>query len=423
MLLLVSFALQADVNTIENLNNQQRFQEAYELGRQLVAEEAGDPNFDMAFGIAALRIGAYDQAIFAFERVLMYDKTAQVARFELAHTYFILGNLKVARRQFNQLLDASPKLPPAAMKRVQWYMAAIDAREAGKNVALSDGVTHLYLGARFGFDSNPNNMTKKDVLLFDVLPLDMPKVKSATYHELQAGVTRYQQQGESWGWFAGANANAKGFHGDQSDMDNYNLGLQGGGILLGTNWRLSLPVQINKQVRDDDNEVLVLALAAQFNQRLGSQWDYTAFGQLASIDFKPNDQRDATSLSGGVIYTYRFDDKFKLHAGPVAGIENAKEDEYSRTTYGLRTGADYLFNDNQSLNFNLNYLAANHKSEDTAFLKKRIDNQLDIAVKFSHRHQKTWLFDLELSHSNHDSSLNLYSYRGTQLSAGVRKEW
>lgn len=288
MLLLVSFALQADVNTIENLNNQQRFQEAYELGRQLVAEEAGDPNFDMAFGIAAQRSGAYDHALFAFERVLMFDSKAPAPRFELARTYFMLGNLNVARRHFNQLLDATPQLPAAAMKRVQWYMAAINAREAGKNVALSDGVAHLYLGARFGFDSNPNNMTKKDVLLFDVLPLDMPKVKSATYHELQAGVTRYQQQGESWGWFAGANANAKGFHGDQSDMDNYNLGLQGGGILLGTNWRLSLPVQINKQVRDDDNEVLVLALAAQFNQRLGSQWDYTAFGQLASVDFKPN---------------------------------------------------------------------------------------------------------------------------------------
>lgn len=423
LLFTLSFSLQAKVEALEALLKEERFTEAYQLGQQLLPEQAGNPNFDMAFGIAAQRSGAYDQALFAFERVLMFDSKAPAPRFELARTYFMLGNLNVARRHLNQLLDATPQLPPAAMKRVQWYLAAIDAREAGKAVAMSDGVTSFYLGTRLGYDSNPSNMTKKDVLLFDVLPLDMPKVKADTYHELQAGITRYQQQGESWGWFAGANTSLKGFHGDQSDMDNYSLGLQGGGILLGKDWRLSLPVQINKQARDDNNEVMVLALAAQFNQRIDFKWDYTAFGQLASIDFKPNDQRDATSLSGGVIYTYRFDDKFKLHAGPVAGIENAKEDEYSRTTYGLRTGADYLFNDNQSLNFNLNYLAANHKSEDTAFLKKRIDNQLDIAVKFSHRHQKTWLFDLELSHSNHDSTLNLYSYRGTQLSAGVRKEW
>jgi len=423
LLFTLSFSLHAKVEALELLLKEERFSEAYQLGLQLMPEQAGNPNFDMAFGIAALKTGEYDQALFAFERVLMFDSKAPAPRFELARTYFMLGNLNVARRHLNQLLDATPQLPPAAMKRVQWYLAAIDAREAGKAVATSDGVTRFYLGARLGYDSNPNNMTKKDVLLFDVLPLTMPKVKSDTYHKLQAGVTRYQQQSESWGWFAGANASLKGFHGDHSDMDNYNLGLQGGGILLGKDWRLSLPVQINKQARDDDNEVLVLALAAQFNQRIDSQWDYTAFGQLASIDFKPNDQRDATSVTAGIVYAYRIDDQLKLHAGPVIGIENANEDEYNRNTYGLRTGAAYTFYDDQRLDFNLSYLETSHKSEDTAFLKKRRDDQLGATIKFSHRHKQTWLFDLELNYSNHDSSLNLYNYRSTQLSAGVKKEW
>lgn len=423
MLLLFSLSLNASVKEMQRLNSEQRFQEAFELGDKLLEDEAGNPNFDMAFGIAAQRAGEYDHAMFAFERVLMYDRNAQVPRFELARTHFMLGNLIVARRHFNRLIETAPQPPAAVMKRIQWYMAAIKAKEAGGSVALSDAVTRLHLGARLGFDSNPRNMTDKEVLLFDVLPLSMPKIESATYHELLAGVTRYQQQGESWGWFAGADANLKGFHGDQSDMDNYSLGLQGGGILLGKDWRLSLPVQVNKQVRDDKNEVLVLALAAEFNQRIDSQWDYTAFGQLAVIDFKPGDARDAKSFTAGVIYSYRLDDKLKLYGGPVLGLENANNDEYSRNLFGVRTGAGYAFNDKQRLDFNLSYLSTSHKGEDPAFLKKRNDDQLGMGIKFSHRHQTDWLFDIGLNHSNHSSSLNLYSYRSTQLSAGVRKEW
>ena len=56
-LLLISFTLQATVKNMEYLNSEQHFQEAYQLGLQLLVEEAGDPAFDMAFGVAALRSG------------------------------------------------------------------------------------------------------------------------------------------------------------------------------------------------------------------------------------------------------------------------------------------------------------------------------------------------------------------------------
>lgn len=421
-LLLISFTLQATVKNMEYLNSEQHFQEAYQLGLQLLVEEAGDPAFDMAFGVAALRSGEYDQALFAFERVLMYNSKIQVARFELARTHFILGNLMLARRHFNQLLEADPQPPAAAMKRIQWHLAAINAKETGKAVANSDAATRLHLGMRLGYDSNPSNMTHREVLLYDVIPFK-GDVDSDTYHEFYAGVVRYQQQAESWGWFVGADASFRGYHDSNSDMDNYSLGLQGGGVLLGTDWRLSLPVQINKQVREDKSEALVLAMAAEFNQQLNAQADYTAFGQLAWVDYKPGSSRDATSFTSGVIYSHRITDKFKVHAGPVLGLESAESDLYSRHLYGVRTGARYTFNDRQRVHVNLSYLGTSHKDEDPVFSKKRKDDQLKMSVKFSHRYQNDWLFDLELEQSTHDSTLSLYSYNRTQLSAGIRKEW
>lgn len=85
----------------------------------------------------------------------------------------------------------------------------MDAKEAGKAIAatsssMSSSVNHFYLGARFGYDSNPRNMTHLDVFhpLFGLDPLNLPAVDSDTFHELNLGANRLQQQSARWGWLA-----------------------------------------------------------------------------------------------------------------------------------------------------------------------------------------------------------------------------
>lgn len=109
--LLVSCLSYASIQGMEQLLREHKFQDAYLLGSKLLAEEAGDPNFDMLYGMAALRADEYEQALFAFERVLMFNSAAAVPRFELAQTHYMLGNLKSARHHFNLVLENGSKLP------------------------------------------------------------------------------------------------------------------------------------------------------------------------------------------------------------------------------------------------------------------------------------------------------------------------
>lgn len=429
ILLLASFSLQATVKDMERLYAEQRYQEAYQLGFKHLAEEAGKPSFDMIFGVAAQRAGELDQAIFAFERVLMYDSKTQVARFELARTHFLLGNHMTARHNFNRLLAADPQPPNEAMKRVQWYLAAIDAKESGKAIASSDAVTRYHLGARVGFDSNPRNSTHHSKVETILGPYSPDDVESDTFHDVYAGVNRYQQQGESWGWFLGGDASLRGYHDDQDDMDNYSLGAQAGGILLGKTWRLSLPLQASWQARDDKDKskVLVLAIGTEFNHRLTAKADYTLFGQLAAIDYTPTNYRDSKSYTGGLIFSYRTSDQVKIFAGPIMGKETADKDageHNAKDFYGLRTGLGYTTTERQRIDINLSYLNAKHKQGQFIFDHKiREDHQVGMGVKYSYRYPKDWLFDLGVKHSYHDSNIDLYSYHRTQVSAGVRKEW
>ncbi|HEB98506.1 MAG TPA: tetratricopeptide repeat protein, partial [Thiotrichales bacterium] len=72
------------------------------------AAEAGDPDFDMAFGLAALEFGHPEQAVFAFERVLMIRPWDHRARLELGRAQLANGNFAAARESFQTVLDAQP---------------------------------------------------------------------------------------------------------------------------------------------------------------------------------------------------------------------------------------------------------------------------------------------------------------------------
>lgn len=426
LVLLLAIQVQADpARNLQQLNQEQQFQAAYELGLKQLTEEAGRPAFDMAFGVAALESGHYDQALFAFERVLMYDRNAPLPRLELARTHFMLGNLMAARRHFNQVLEQDPPPPPAVARRIQWFLNAIDQREAGRAVAASDMSARFHLGARLGYDSNPRNMTHQDVLLFGVLLLDLPEPEADTFHEVYGGVTFFQQQAENWGWFVGGDLSLRTYH-DESEMNATNFNLRGGPIFLGTNWRLVLPLQLGFQVRSDDNRTELISLAAEYTRRIDAEREYTLFGQLSKVDHEPGDDlRDVHTASTGFIYSLRPSEQLRLYIGPVFGNENASETgpHFGRTWYGLRSGAGYALNEMQRLDFNLSHIRARHKEDDPAFLTRRRDNQISYGVNFSHRTHTDLLLELGLQQSGNYSTVDLYSYNRTQLTAGVRKEW
>ncbi len=160
LLLLASFLSLANVKEMQQLVVEQKFQAAYQLGNELLTEEAGNPSFDMLYGIAASRIAKFEQALFAFERVLIFDNTAPVPRFELARVHYQLGNFMSARFHFNLVQKSQPKPPLEILSSIQWYLATMQAKEAGKPIATKSGaVNRFYLGIKLGYDSNPRNVT------------------------------------------------------------------------------------------------------------------------------------------------------------------------------------------------------------------------------------------------------------------------
>ena len=61
-----------------------QYTQAFALSNEHVMDYGGDPKFDFLTGIAALNVGEFQQAVFAFERAVIVKPKWHNARFNLA---------------------------------------------------------------------------------------------------------------------------------------------------------------------------------------------------------------------------------------------------------------------------------------------------------------------------------------------------
>jgi tetratricopeptide (TPR) repeat protein len=145
------------LDALEVLIKRRQYKQAFLLASRLVEELEGDAYFDFQYGMAAIETGHYDDALFAFERlVLIYPNQARY-RLELARTHFYLRNLIRAEIEFKKILKQNP--PSAVKYNVQLFLDSI--------VDLNRMVEPRLLftiDMAAGFDSNINSATAEEEL-------------------------------------------------------------------------------------------------------------------------------------------------------------------------------------------------------------------------------------------------------------------
>lgn len=120
---------------------------AYELARQ-APQRLGEPEFDFAFGVAAVNAGKAAEGVLALERYLLLHPDHEGARVELARGYFVLGDDARAREEFELALRRNP--PPGVARVIEEHLAALDERQSRRHPSLT-----AFVEAGLGYDSNP----------------------------------------------------------------------------------------------------------------------------------------------------------------------------------------------------------------------------------------------------------------------------
>ena len=118
---------------------------------QAFQEMLRDPaNLDKTFKYAelAVKVGDFEAAITALERMLLFNPDLPRVRLELGVLYFRLGSYAIARTYLTRALEATD-VPPDVRERVQVYLDEIDKRMSPHQFAGS-----LYGGYRYQSNAN-----------------------------------------------------------------------------------------------------------------------------------------------------------------------------------------------------------------------------------------------------------------------------
>ena len=93
---------------LDVLIKRQQYPQAYILASRIVEENEGDSTFDMQYGMAAIETAHYNEALYAFERLVLLDGSQPRYRLELARAHFFLRNLEQSEIEFNRVLRQNP---------------------------------------------------------------------------------------------------------------------------------------------------------------------------------------------------------------------------------------------------------------------------------------------------------------------------
>lgn len=432
MLALSTSAL-ANLTSLEDALKKKNYPLAYGEGEKLLATQAGEPKFDLLFGMAAARAGELDQAIFAFERVLITNPNSQIARYELGRAYFALGNNTTARHHFNKLRQATPKPPANIMQGIQLHLASMEAQEAGRSVATKSSQANFYVGANLGYDDNPKSLTYKDEVLPGLLKEDLTgfKIESSLTQETYLGGSYFKQFSSGSAWFLAGEVGQKSFfESSAKNANNQNLSLQTGWVFLGSDWRLTLPLQGQYLTRKDDVKVNVLGLGLNLTNQLTDQLTTDSNLQVSQVNYQPSSykQYSTNNFNLGWQFTYRPINPVRLSLGALAGLETAQKSSHKhngRNFYGAKANAGWAVNNQLRFDLNASYLTATHLKKETlgGESKKREDDQLSLGLRVTQRFNHGWQVHLNMQNNDTDSNYNLYTYKRAVYSLGVRKEW
>ncbi|MDZ7827317.1 MAG: tetratricopeptide repeat protein [Gammaproteobacteria bacterium] len=141
--------------TIKELLSQQQYQRAYEQASAAEERYEGNPEFDFAYGLAALESGHYPEAIFALERVMLARPDQLRVRLELGRAHFLAGNYRAAQTEFARVLSQDP--PAGVRANIDRFMSRIETAQRSQRRDLG-----AWVDARLGSDSNINSATASE---------------------------------------------------------------------------------------------------------------------------------------------------------------------------------------------------------------------------------------------------------------------
>lgn len=404
---------------------------AYQLLIKESEQYAGNPNFDLLLGIAALEARHPTQAVFALERVLAVDPNNERARLELGRAYFQMNENEAAQQEFSAAKGRT--LPPETAKAVDEYLTAIESR-----IAATKRRIELFIEGAVGYDSNVNSAT------------DLSTVAIPALGNLVFTLDRTGQEMDSGFFEVGA-----GFNFQSRFLDRDDLRIYGGadihfrtpfdepdfattiangrvGLRFGRERNAFLVSLLGQKYYLDEDKLNATrdmgGISAQWLHAYSQRTQFSVFGQASIQRFPDQHVRDVNQFVGGagIVHAMQAQGDPIVYLSAFGGVDDERFDAFDhigRWFAGVRTGGQYTLNQKTALFASLSYQHSRYGADDPLFLERREDDFFFARVGLDYNLTRNWTVRPEVQYSNNDSTLPISDFDRWQTLVTIRNRW
>ncbi|GAB3020107.1 tetratricopeptide repeat protein [Bowmanella dokdonensis] len=408
----------SSLQSLTDLVQQQDFESALQLANRLLPEWEGDPRFDYLYGLSARGNGLVHQALFAFERAVHNQPDSAAARFALASTYFEVGNMPAAQREFERLQQSG--LDGALADSVARYLDTIQRWQG-----TTEPHWRNWVQVGLGHDSNPNSGVEDEFvhipLLGQVRLFEQSREISSSYYDVQAQVQWIVPQDQHSAFNLLASILHAQFSDDAVWSRSY-ASLQGGYETRLGSYEMHAQAFYRPLRLDSEAYLDYYGVKAGVLRPWRQGWQLGLDLTLANQQYDQLSELDKQVLmADGWIGAVTDSGEHKLLLR--WGRENAdlaRSDFNSRDYQGIGYQWRHAFAGQWLTSISLDYLDADYEAVHPLFGEVRKDSFLRAELELRYRFNNQWQWSTNLTYLDNDSDLTLYQYQRTKLWTGAR---
>jgi tetratricopeptide (TPR) repeat protein len=397
---------------------------AFDLLAPLEQQRAGDVEYDYLLGLAAIDAAQYTRAVFALERALAVRPNHPQARAEIARAYFLMGENKASRQEFEAVRRARP--PEAVAVTIDQFLNALDARERSRR----SGVT-AFLEAGLGVDTNANSATATSTFAIPLFPgLQFNLAPSAQKQKdefvtLAGGLFGRYAIDNTWSVIGNATFDQR----ENAEHDEFDTGtLNGSAGVTRVDELNEFTVAAQVQTYDVDHERFRNAVGgvAQWRRNFTRRDQATVYVQYARLTYPDQDIRDADRTVIGGAWAHSYGGLSAAFAGVYGGREKAREDfaeHLGHDLWGVRVGGQLGFGSKFVLSATASYENREYGGTDPFFLEERHDKEAQLRLAANYLFDRNWTAIAALTMIDTNSNIVVNDYQRGIFAVSLRYDF